>query len=54
MAHALGLRVVGEGVEDAATARALVDTGCDLGQGLYFGDAMDLDGFLAHLDGRRG
>jgi diguanylate cyclase (GGDEF)-like protein len=50
MAHALRLRVVGEGVEDAATARALADTGCDIGQGLYFGDAMDLDGFLAHLD----
>jgi diguanylate cyclase (GGDEF)-like protein len=50
MAHALRLRVVGEGVEDAAAARALADTGCDIGQGLYFGDAMDVDGFLEHLD----
>ncbi|HET9657521.1 MAG TPA: bifunctional diguanylate cyclase/phosphodiesterase, partial [Kineosporiaceae bacterium] len=54
MAHALRLRVVGEGVEDAATARALADSGCDVGQGLYFGDAMDVEQFLAHLDARRG
>jgi diguanylate cyclase (GGDEF)-like protein len=53
MAHALRLRVVGEGVEDATTARALADSGCDIGQGLYFGDAMDVDGFLAHLDAHR-
>jgi diguanylate cyclase (GGDEF)-like protein len=53
LAHALGLRVVGEGVEDAATARALADSGCDVGQGLYFGDAMDVDQFVAHLAARR-
>jgi diguanylate cyclase (GGDEF)-like protein len=53
MAHALRLRVVGEGVEDAATAGALADSGCDIGQGLYFGDAMDLEGFLTHLDTHR-
>jgi diguanylate cyclase (GGDEF)-like protein len=53
MAHALRLRVVGEGVEDASDARTLADSGCDIGQGLYFGDAMDLEGFLAHLDTHR-
>jgi diguanylate cyclase (GGDEF)-like protein len=53
MAHALRLRVVGEGVEDAGTARLLADAGCDIGQGIYFGDAMDIDGFLTHLNTRR-
>ncbi|HYJ76301.1 MAG TPA: bifunctional diguanylate cyclase/phosphodiesterase, partial [Kineosporiaceae bacterium] len=40
MAHALGLRVVAEGIEDAASARALADLDCDVGQGLLFGAAM--------------
>lgn len=53
MAHALRLRVVGEGVEDAGTARLLADTGCDIGQGLYFGDAMHVNGFISHLDTHR-
>ena len=51
MAHALGLRVVAEGVEDAASARSLADMGCDVGQGLLFGAAMAPDAFLARLDG---
>jgi EAL domain-containing protein (putative c-di-GMP-specific phosphodiesterase class I) len=33
LAHALGLRVVAEGVEDEASLRLLVDLGCDLAQG---------------------
>ena len=37
LAHALGLRVVAEGVEDADTLRALADAGCDLVQGYYLG-----------------
>ena len=49
MAHGLGMRVVGEGVEDQATARTLADVGCDIGQGLYFGPAMAVDTFLEHL-----
>jgi diguanylate cyclase (GGDEF)-like protein len=50
MAHGLGMRVVAEGVEDPATARALSDVGCDLGQGLYFGAAMAPAEFLDLLD----
>ncbi len=50
MAHGLGMRVVGEGVEDQATARTLADIGCDIGQGLYFGPAMDPATFLAHVE----
>ncbi len=53
LAHALRLRVVAEGVEDEATARLLADGGCDVGQGLYFGDAMDVPAFLSYLDAQQ-
>lgn len=33
--HALGLRVVAEGVEDDATLSLLSDFGCDLAQGYF-------------------
>jgi diguanylate cyclase (GGDEF)-like protein len=36
LAHAVGLSVVGEGVEDAATATTLASIGCDGAQGYYF------------------
>jgi EAL domain-containing protein (putative c-di-GMP-specific phosphodiesterase class I) len=49
MAHALWARVVAEGIEDEATARALADLGCDVGQGLHFGDAMTTSDFVALL-----
>jgi diguanylate cyclase (GGDEF)-like protein len=35
LAHALGLHVVAEGVEDAATLATLITLGCDLAQGYY-------------------
>jgi diguanylate cyclase len=50
MAHALGLRVVAEGVEDDTAARTLADLGCDIGQGLLFGAAVTPADFLARLD----
>jgi diguanylate cyclase (GGDEF)-like protein len=53
MAHALGLRVVAEGIEDAASARALADLDCDVGQGLLFGAAMAPGEFVARLDASR-
>lgn len=37
LAHALGQTVVAEGIEDEATYRALVDLGCDVGQGYFLG-----------------
>jgi EAL domain-containing protein (putative c-di-GMP-specific phosphodiesterase class I) len=37
LGHSLGLPTVAEGVEDAATAAALRDMGCDIGQGWLFG-----------------
>ncbi len=36
LAHELGLTVVAEGVEDAATAAMVRDFGCDVGQGFYY------------------
>jgi diguanylate cyclase (GGDEF)-like protein len=33
LGHALGLRIVAEGIEDCATLELLSDLGCDLGQG---------------------
>ena len=37
LGHALGLRVVAEGVEDATTLELLSDLGCDLAQGYFIG-----------------
>jgi diguanylate cyclase (GGDEF)-like protein len=37
LGHALGLRVVAEGVEDADTLALLAELGCDVGQGYYIG-----------------
>jgi EAL domain-containing protein (putative c-di-GMP-specific phosphodiesterase class I) len=35
LGHALGLRIVAEGIEDYATLELLSDLGCDLGQGNF-------------------
>ncbi|MDX6198452.1 MAG: diguanylate cyclase [Actinomycetota bacterium] len=40
LGRALGLRVVAEGVEDEATATALLDLGCDEGQGYFWTKAL--------------
>jgi EAL domain-containing protein (putative c-di-GMP-specific phosphodiesterase class I) len=37
LARDLGLRVVAEGIEDAATARSLAELGCHVGQGYHLG-----------------
>ncbi len=37
LGHALGLRVVAEGVEDAETLALLAELGCDIGQGYFIG-----------------
>ncbi|MBF5081972.1 bifunctional diguanylate cyclase/phosphodiesterase [Quadrisphaera sp. INWT6] len=43
LAHALGLRVVAEGVEDEATHRQLVEMGCDELQGYLHSPALPAD-----------
>jgi EAL domain-containing protein (putative c-di-GMP-specific phosphodiesterase class I) len=49
LAHALGLRLVAEGVEDAATGAALADLGCDTAQGYAIARPMPVDDFLGWL-----
>ncbi|MCA1599036.1 MAG: EAL domain-containing protein, partial [Chloroflexi bacterium] len=47
MGHALGLRVVAEGIEDRATWEALAAMGCDVAQGYYLARPLPPDA-LAH------
>jgi diguanylate cyclase len=49
LAHALGLRLVAEGVEDAATGGALASLGCDIAQGYAIARPMPVDAFLEWL-----
>ena len=54
MARSLGLETIAEGVEDEATAQALVKLGCDQAQGYHFARPMppaDLEAFV--LQSRR-
>jgi diguanylate cyclase (GGDEF)-like protein len=43
LGHALGLRVVAEGIEDAATLELLARLGCDVAQGYYISHPMPAD-----------
>jgi len=49
LAHALGLRLVAEGVEDAATGAALARLGCDIAQGYAIARPMPVHDFLDWL-----
>ncbi|MEK6637793.1 MAG: EAL domain-containing protein [Pseudomonadota bacterium] len=46
MAHALGIAVVAEGVEDVETLQALADFGCDMIQGWYIGRPVPKEEFF--------
>jgi diguanylate cyclase (GGDEF)-like protein len=50
LAHALGLRLVAEGVEDDATRRVLARLGCDVAQGFLIARPMAVDDFLQWLE----
>ena len=50
LAHRLDMRVVAEGVEDAATLEALRAMGCDFVQGFHIGRAEPAEAFIARLD----
>jgi diguanylate cyclase (GGDEF)-like protein len=50
----LGLAVVAEGVEDAETWARLLDYGCEVAQGFYFGRPMSDDAFRALVRGDAG
>src|SRR5207249_11996369 len=51
MAHGLGLRVVGEGVETPAQRDHLAASACDELQGFFFGAAEPARVFEARLEG---
>ncbi|MEH3037353.1 MAG: EAL domain-containing protein [Sphingomonas adhaesiva] len=46
LAHTLGLRVVAEGIEDAANLAFLKDAGCDYAQGYFVARPMGFDDLL--------
>jgi diguanylate cyclase (GGDEF)-like protein len=43
LGHAMGLRIVAEGIEDLATLELLSELGCDLGQGYFIGKPKPAD-----------
>ncbi|GAA4967150.1 putative bifunctional diguanylate cyclase/phosphodiesterase [Kineococcus glutinatus] len=54
LAHALGLRLVAEGVEDEPTAAALEAAGCDVQQGWFHAKALPAQALEEWLDARSG
>jgi diguanylate cyclase (GGDEF)-like protein/PAS domain S-box-containing protein len=46
MAHRLGIRVVGEGVETAEQLRFIRQRGCDMAQGFFFSPPLPAAGFI--------
>jgi diguanylate cyclase (GGDEF)-like protein/PAS domain S-box-containing protein len=49
LSHQLGLSVIAEGIENAATAELLLRMGCEHGQGYFFGKPMPVDAFEAQF-----
>lgn len=47
LAHALGLSVVAEGVENASILKQLQTLGCDDAQGFHFAKPLSIDAFGA-------
>lgn len=54
MATALGIEVVGEGVETWEQAEILASQGCQFLQGFYFAEPMPKEEFIRYLDAKRG
>jgi diguanylate cyclase len=52
MIHSLGRAAVAEGVENEATARLLVEMGCDTAQGFYFAKAKTMGDLVTELQDR--
>ena len=52
LGHNLGMRVVGEGIEDGRTADLLASMGCDFAQGFYFGRPLSPDEFVVKTEVR--
>jgi EAL domain-containing protein (putative c-di-GMP-specific phosphodiesterase class I) len=54
LAHSLGLKVVAEGIEDAANLAFLRANGCDYAQGYFISRPVPLDALLELFAARRG
>ena len=54
LAHALGLKVVAEGIEDKRTLDALSAFGCDYAQGYHFSRPVPAEAFTAWTHARLG
>jgi diguanylate cyclase (GGDEF)-like protein len=50
MGNALGLRVIGEGIEQAAQSERMLELGCDSGQGYFFGRPMAREAVAGCID----
>jgi diguanylate cyclase (GGDEF)-like protein len=51
LGHALGLKVIAEGVEDRATLERLAGLGCDRAQGHYFSKPVSAEEFISWIPG---
>jgi diguanylate cyclase (GGDEF)-like protein len=51
LGHALGLRVIAEGVEDRDTLERLASVGCDRAQGHYFSKPFSAEEFISWIPG---
>jgi diguanylate cyclase (GGDEF)-like protein len=49
LGHDLGLSIVAEGIEDAATWDLLQQIGCDIGQGYYIGRPVSANELITHF-----
>lgn len=52
MAHALGMKVLAEGIETSAQLQILKDKHCEIGQGYYFHQPLSTEAFEKLLAGR--
>ena len=50
MSHALGMTVIGEGIETSHQLATLADLGCDEGQGLFFGHPLSPEAVAALME----
>ncbi len=51
LAHGLGITVAAEGIQDSAQQASLIRTGCELGQGHLYSDAISTERTLELIEG---